>query len=193
MRKFDFGWVLLFLVIVVWSVNVVCEGVIKVNYKFAGLERNLRALKAHDEMRHLHILAGIDLPIGGTGRPDSVGLYFAKIGIGTPPNNYYVQVDTGSDLTWVNCISCERCPRRGYRDLELTLYNPRDSLTGKLIVCGQSFCKDFHQGSVLGCSGNGTCHYTQLYGDGSYSKGFFVEDVVQYDMVSGVVLHNLLT
>ncbi|KAK4353951.1 hypothetical protein RND71_026145 [Anisodus tanguticus] len=27
-----------------------------------------------------------------------IRLYFAKIGIGTPPNNYYVQVDTGSDI-----------------------------------------------------------------------------------------------
>lgn len=76
MGKFDFGWVLLFLVILVYSVNVVSEGVIKVNSKFAGLETNMRALKAHDEMRHLHILTGIDLPIGGTGRPDSVGFVF---------------------------------------------------------------------------------------------------------------------
>ncbi|TMW91081.1 hypothetical protein EJD97_014814 [Solanum chilense] len=185
MGKFDFGWVSLLLVILVWSVYVGGEGVIKVHSKFAGLERNLRALKAHDEMRHLHILAGIDLPIGGTGRPDSVGLYFTEIAIGTPPNNYFVQVDTGSDIMWVNCIACERCPKRGYRNIDLTLYNPRDSLTGKLIGCGQSFCKDFYRVSVLGCSGNSSCTYTQNYGDGSSTRGYFVEDVIQYDKVSG--------
>ena len=49
-------------------------GVINVNYKFAGMERSLSALKAHDTLRHLRILAaGVDLPLGGTGRPDSVG------------------------------------------------------------------------------------------------------------------------
>lgn len=69
--------------------------------------------------------------------------------------------------------------------MELTLYNPRDSLTGKLVVCGQSFCKDFYRGPVLGCSGNSSCHYKQIYGDGSSSNGFFVEDVVHYDKVSG--------
>ncbi|WMV26315.1 hypothetical protein MTR67_019700 [Solanum verrucosum] len=185
MGKFDFGWASLLLVILVWSVNVVSEGVIKVNSKFTGLERNLRALKAHDEMRHLHILAGIDLPIGGTGHPNSVGLYFAEIGIGTPPNNYFVQVDTGSDIMWVNCIACQRCPKRGYRNIELTLYNPRDSLTGKLVVCGQSFCKDFYKCSGLGCSGNSSCMYDQAYGDGSSTRGYFVEDVVQYNKVSG--------
>ena len=31
-------------------------------------------LKAHDDIRHLQILAaGVDLPLGGTGRPDAVG------------------------------------------------------------------------------------------------------------------------
>lgn len=81
MGKFDFGWVSLLLVILVWSVYVGGEGVIKVHSKFAGLERNLRALKAHDEMRHLHILAGIDLPIGGTGRPNSIGFVFSVLSL----------------------------------------------------------------------------------------------------------------
>ncbi|XP_047268697.1 aspartic proteinase 36 isoform X2 [Capsicum annuum] len=188
MAKFDLGyiWLLFVIVMLVWSsVNVKGEGVIKVNYKFYGLERNLSALKAHDEMRHLQILAGIDLPIGGDGRLDSVGLYYTKIGIGTPPNNFTVQVDTGSDVMWVNCISCQRCPRRGYGGMELTRYNPKDSLTGKLILCGQSFCKDVNRGSLPGCFGNGSCTYARHYGDGSYSTGFLVEDVVQYDLVSG--------
>ncbi|CAN4106003.1 unnamed protein product [Withania somnifera] len=187
MEKVNLDCVLLVLVVVfVWySVNVECEGVIKVNYKFVGSERNLQALKAHDEMRHLRILAGIDLPIGGTGRPDSVGLYFAKIGIGTPPNYYFVQVDTGSDIMWVNCIACQGCPRRGYGGLELTQYNRRDSLTGKLVLCGQSFCKDINGSSVSGCFGNNSCAYEIYYGDGSYSRGLFIEDIFQYDMVSG--------
>lgn len=51
-------------------------GVIKVSYKFAGSERTLSALRAHDDVRHLNILAGVDLPLGGTGRPDAVGWVF---------------------------------------------------------------------------------------------------------------------
>jgi len=39
-------------------------------------------------------------------------LYYAKIGIGTPPKNYYLQVDTGTDIMWVNCIQCKECPTR---------------------------------------------------------------------------------
>lgn len=48
-------------------------GVIKVNYKFAGSDASLSALRAHDDIRHLSILAGVDLPLGGTGRPDAAG------------------------------------------------------------------------------------------------------------------------
>ncbi|KAK4483379.1 hypothetical protein RD792_010565 [Penstemon davidsonii] len=159
-------------------------GVFEVNYKFAGSNRSLSALKAHDDVRHLAILSGVDLPLGGTGRPEAVGLYYAKIGIGTPSKDYYVQVDTGSDILWVNCIQCHQCPRRGYRGIELTLYNPKDSLTGKLVSCDQKFCKEIG-GSPSGCRANTSCLYTEMYGDGGYSMGYFVEDVVQYDQVSG--------
>ena len=39
-------------------------------------------------------------------------LYYTRIEIGTPPKQYHVQVDTGSDILWVNCISCDKCPRK---------------------------------------------------------------------------------
>ncbi|XP_047981764.1 aspartic proteinase 36-like isoform X2 [Salvia hispanica] len=159
-------------------------GVIKVNYKFAGSDASLSALRAHDDIRHLSILAGVDLPLGGTGRPDAAGLYYAKIGIGTPSEDYYVQVDTGTDITWVNCIQCHQCPRRGYHGIELPLYSPKDSLTGKLVSCEEKFCKEIG-GGLSGCNANSSCLYTEVYGDGSYTIGYFVEDVVQYDRISG--------
>ena len=46
------------------------------------------------------------------GRAAARRLYFTEIKLGTPPKRYYVQVDTGSDILWVNCISCDRCPRK---------------------------------------------------------------------------------
>jgi len=39
-------------------------------------------------------------------------LYYTKLGIGSPPKDYYVQVDTGSDILWVNCVECSRCPKK---------------------------------------------------------------------------------
>ena len=42
----------------------------------------------------------------------SFRLYFTKIGLGSPKKDYYVQVDTGSDILWVNCAGCTTCPKK---------------------------------------------------------------------------------
>ncbi|XP_031270728.1 aspartic proteinase-like protein 2 isoform X1 [Pistacia vera] len=161
------------------------HGVFSVKYRYAGREPSLTLLKQHDSRRQLRILAGVDLPLGGTSRPDGVGLYYAKIGIGTPSKDYYVQVDTGSDIMWVNCIECKECPRRSSLGIELTLYDIKESSTGKLVSCDEEFCYEMYSGSLTGCMANVSCPYLELYGDGSSTAGYFVSDVVQYDRVSG--------
>ncbi|XP_022722403.1 aspartic proteinase-like protein 2 isoform X2 [Durio zibethinus] len=160
-------------------------GVFNVKYKFAGRQRSLFDLRDHDSRRQLRILAGVDLPLGGSGRPDGLGLYYAKIGIGTPSKDYYVQVDTGSDLMWVNCIQCKECPKRSSLGIDLTLYNIKDSATGKLVSCDQEFCYAINGGPLVGCMANQSCPYLEIYGDGSSTAGYFVEDIVLYDRVSG--------
>ncbi|XP_044499951.1 aspartic proteinase 36-like isoform X2 [Mangifera indica] len=161
------------------------HGVFSVKYRYAGREPSLALLKQHDSRRQLRILAGIDIPLGGTGRPDGVGLYYCKIGIGTPTKEYYVEVDTGSDIMWVNCIECKECPRRSSLGIELTLYDIKDSSTGTLVSCDSEFCYEMFSGSLPGCMANVSCPYLELYRDGSSTAGYFVSDFVQYDRVSG--------
>ncbi|KAI9115070.1 hypothetical protein K1719_014083 [Acacia pycnantha] len=161
------------------------HGVFSVKNKYAGQVRTLAVLKAHDSRRQLNFLAGVDLPLGGSGRPDGVGLYYAKIGIGTPSKDYYLQVDTGSDIMWVNCIQCRECPSRSNLGMDLTLYNIKDSSSGKYVPCTQEFCKEINGGLLAGCVSNITCPYLEIYGDGSSTAGYFVKDVVLYDQVSG--------
>ncbi|KAJ1435472.1 Xylanase inhibitor, C-terminal [Sesbania bispinosa] len=163
------------------------HGVFSVKCKYAGQERSLSALKAHDYRRQLSLLAGVDLPLGGSGRPDAVGLYYAKIGIGTPSKDYYLQVDTGTDMMWVNCIQCKDCPTRSNLGMDLTLYDIKESSSGKLVPCDQEFCKEINGGLLSGCTGNGngSCPYLEIYGDGSSTAGYFVRDIVLYDQVSG--------
>lgn len=38
-------------------------------------------------------------------------LYYTKVRLGSPAREFNVQIDTGSDILWVTCSSCENCPR----------------------------------------------------------------------------------
>ncbi|WCJ38857.1 Eukaryotic aspartyl protease family protein [Euphorbia peplus] len=163
--------------------NVVFE----VKHKFAGRERSLSALRAHDARRHSRILstADIDLPLGGNGHPAEAGLYFAKIGLGSPSKNYFVQVDTGSDILWVNCANCDKCPRKSDLGVDLTLYDPKASHTMSRIYCGDDFCAATYNGVLEGCTKEMACQYNVVYGDGSSTAGFFVKDTVVLDQATG--------
>ncbi|PKA54507.1 Aspartic proteinase-like protein 2 [Apostasia shenzhenica] len=165
-------------------------GVFRVQRKYSGRRHRISDLRAHDASRHGRILASgapgtIDIPIGGNGLPSGTGLYYAQIGIGTPSKNYYVQVDTGSDILWVNCITCKHCPKKSDLGMDLTLYDIRGSSSGNLVSCEERFCSSTYGGDIPGCSADRLCEYNVIYGDGSSTAGYFVTDYVQYNQVSG--------
>ncbi|KAK9141115.1 hypothetical protein Scep_010796 [Stephania cephalantha] len=180
-------WILISLYVLVFAISGVVGGggVFKVQHKYNGLERTVREIKKHDIRRHGRSLIGIDLPLGGDGRPTDSGLYYTKIGIGTPSNDYYVHVDTGSDIFWVNCIECKQCPKKSDLGIDLRLYNPHTSSTGQTVGCDDQFCQTLAQGPVPNCSPGALCEYVMKYGDGSETGGYVVKDVINYDQVSG--------
>ncbi|KDP26880.1 hypothetical protein JCGZ_18038 [Jatropha curcas] len=161
--------------------------VFNVQHKFAGRERSLSALKAHDARRHRRILSevDIDLHLGGNGHPAEAGLYFAKIGLGNPSKDYYVQVDTGSDILWVNCANCDRCPTKSDLGVKLTLYDPTSSDSSSRVYCDDEFCAATYGGVLQGCTKDLPCQYSVVYGDGSATAGYYVKDTVVLDQVTG--------
>lgn len=80
-------------------------------------------------------------------------------------------------------LSCNRFYSTFWQ-IELTLYNPKDSVTGEFVSCNSKFCKEIG-GGLSGCNANTSCMYTELYGDGSYTMGYYIEDIFQYERVSG--------
>ncbi|KAL4304001.1 hypothetical protein GQ457_10G015340 [Hibiscus cannabinus] len=179
-----------------------------VKHMFAGQERMLSAMKAHDMRRHARLLStvDIDIPLGGDGHATGAGyvsssflffsspstlnpiicrLYFAKLLIGNPLKEYHVQVDTGSDLLWLNCVGCDKCPKESSLGLEQKPYDPKKSSTSSLVYCKDDFCSAAHAGKLDHCDSNSQCEYYVVYGDGSGNAGYFVKDTVQLQQVTG--------
>ncbi|KAL3523311.1 hypothetical protein ACH5RR_016145 [Cinchona calisaya] len=190
----------LWVFLVVNGIFLVIEGnqnnvVFEVQHKFKAIrnvhggERGkgswLTSLKNHDSYRHGRMLASLDLPLGGDGSPTDAALYFTKLSIGTPPQDYYVQVDTGSDILWVNCAGCNKCPKKSSLGIDLTLYDIKASSTGKSVSCDQDFCLNAFNAPSSDCKVGYPCEYSVTYGDGSSTGGYFVRDYARFNQVSG--------
>ncbi|KAJ4874392.1 Eukaryotic aspartyl protease family protein [Raphanus sativus] len=96
--------------------------------------------------------------------------------------NMTLIVDTGSDLTWVQCQPCKSCYNQ-----QGPLYDPSVSSSYKTVFCNSSTCQDLvaatsNQGRCGGGS-NGlektTCDYIVSYGDGSYTRGDLGSESIQ--------------
>ncbi|KAF0898663.1 hypothetical protein E2562_009173 [Oryza meyeriana var. granulata] len=95
--------------------------------------------------------------------------------------NLTVIVDTGSDLTWVQCKPCSVCYAQ--RD---PLFDPAGSASYAAMPCNASACAASLKAATgtpgscaSGGGGNGErCYYALAYGDGSFSRGVLATDTV---------------
>jgi hypothetical protein len=96
--------------------------------------------------------------------------YIVTVGLGG--RNMTVIVDTGSDLTWVQCQPCKLC----YSQQE-PLFNPSISPSYQSVFCNSSTCQSlqFASGNPGFCNQK-TCNYVVNYGDGSYTRGELARD-----------------
>ncbi|KAH0685827.1 hypothetical protein KY285_016385 [Solanum tuberosum] len=160
--------------------------VFNVKHKFGGRGGLcLKDLKAHDVHRHGRMLGAADFQLGGNGSPTSAALYFTKLSIGTPSKDYHVQVDTGSDLLWLNCAGCDKCPTTSKLGIEMAQYNLQASTSGKSVTCDQDVCATMFEATSSDCKVGKPCEYMVTYGDGSTTGGYFVKDNIYLDQVSG--------
>ncbi|CAA3003292.1 aspartic ase 2 [Olea europaea subsp. europaea] len=154
----------------------------------------LEALKARDRVRHARILqnfAGgiVDFPVVGTSDPYLVGLYFTKVKLGSPPREFNVQIDTGSDILWVTCSSCNNCPQTSGLGVELNFFDAASSSTVSSISCADHICASIVQTASAECSTQSNrCGYSFQYGDGSGTAGFYLSDLLYFDTILGTSL-----
>ncbi|KAH7421694.1 hypothetical protein KP509_13G071400 [Ceratopteris richardii] len=91
-----------------------------------------------------------------------VGNYIANIGIGTPTEWFLLVLDTGSDLTWTQCVPCETADSC-YSQAN-PIFDPSSSASYTPIGCIRG---------CPACSTSGLCQYEQHYADNSGVRGDF--------------------
>ncbi|KAK6144301.1 hypothetical protein DH2020_021121 [Rehmannia glutinosa] len=150
----------------------------------------LSRLRDLDRVRHGRFLQQqppgvVDFPLEGTYDPYLVGLYFTRVKLGNPPKEFYVQIDTGSDVLWVSCNPCSGCPTSSGLQIQLEFFDPSSSSTASLISCSDQRCALGAQTSDSLCSSQNRCGYTFQYGDGSGTSGIYLSDSIYLDSVVG--------
>lgn len=111
--------------------------------------------------------------------------YVVAIGLGTPPREMTVVMDTGSAITWVQCSPCTSTKCHPQRD---DIFDPAMSSTYQTFDCHSSQCKRLPSPN---CSpDDGSCSYKTTYMDTSYSSGQFVSDRLTLD--PGGTIENFL-
>ncbi|CAK9196013.1 unnamed protein product [Sphagnum troendelagicum] len=113
----------------------------------------------------------------GNETEESNGYFFyAFINIGDPATEYFVALDTASDLLWVPC-ACHHCA-----PLSSTVhtYSPNSSSTSQSVNCSNPLCS-INQTTCAAASQQQSCPYTQssLYSD-TNTSGFLVEDILYF-------------
>ncbi|PWA60272.1 eukaryotic aspartyl protease family protein [Artemisia annua] len=108
------------------------------------------------------------LPVNGDELRD--GLYYTQIDVGNPPRPYFLDVDTGSDLTWIQCDApCTSCAKGAH-----PYYKPA---RGNILSSKDSYCYDVQQNSKSGhCESCSQCDYEIEYADHSSSLGVLSKD-----------------
>ncbi|MQL77290.1 hypothetical protein Taro_009684, partial [Colocasia esculenta] len=96
------------------------------------------------------------------------GEFLADVFVGTPPRRFSLVLDTGSDLSWLQCLPCYNCfERRG------GLYYPALSSSYRPLSCADIRCHLIHYPDqpVQPCrSTSQPCSYFYPYGDGGASS-----------------------
>ncbi|GAB2274671.1 hypothetical protein Dimus_009442 [Dionaea muscipula] len=151
---------------------------------------DMRQLKARDRVRHRRFLQSVvgvvGFPLAGSYDPYTVGLYYTEVTLGSPPQKFYVQIDTGSDVLWIDCTQCSGCPLSSGLNIQLNSYDPASSSTASIVNCTDPECSLGTESSDSACNNQTKqCGYQFTYGDGSGTSGYYVSDVFHLETVVG--------
>uniref|UniRef100_A0ACD5YQY4 Uncharacterized protein n=1 Tax=Avena sativa TaxID=4498 RepID=A0ACD5YQY4_AVESA len=127
---------------------------------------NLKQLTAAGSSRSATVPATMGYSIGTL-------QYVVTVSLGTPGVPQTVELDTGSDVSWVQCRPCSAPACYSQKD---PLFDPSRSSTYSAVPCAAEACLElgiFREG----CSSS-QCRYVVSYGDGSNTTGVYGSDTL---------------
>ncbi|KAL7094350.1 hypothetical protein ACP275_11G097900 [Erythranthe tilingii] len=96
--------------------------------------------------------------------------------IGTPPQTQQMVLDTGSQLSWIQCH--RKTPPVVRKPPPTTAFDPSLSSSFSVLPCNHPLCKpripDFTLPTT--CDQNRLCHYSYFYADGTLAEGNLVRE-----------------
>ncbi|CAD6339578.1 unnamed protein product [Miscanthus lutarioriparius] len=96
------------------------------------------------------------------------GMYYTTVSLGNPPRPYFLDVDTGSHTTWIQCDApCTSCAKGAH-----PLYRP--PARTNLVPASDQLCEGAQHDNP------NQCDYDISYADGSSSMGVHVRDNMQF-------------
>lgn len=105
-----------------------------------------------------------------TGNVYPLGYYAVSMTIGNPPKKFLLDIDTGSDLTWVQCDA----PCTGCTAPSSSLYKPAK---GNIVPSKDPLCAALHtSGGGQSKNPNDQCDFEVAYADGGSVLGVLVQD-----------------
>ncbi|XP_050228532.1 aspartic proteinase PCS1 [Mercurialis annua] len=97
--------------------------------------------------------------------------------IGTPPQAQQMVLDTGSQLSWIQCHK-KTVPKKP----PTASFDPSRSSSFSVLPCNHPLCKpripDFTLATT--CDQNRLCHYSYFYADGTYAEGSLVREKITF-------------
>ncbi|KAE8716344.1 replication factor C 36 kDA family protein [Hibiscus syriacus] len=123
--------------------------------------------------------SSVYLPVSGNVYP--LGHYSVTVGIGNPPKPFQLDIDTGSDLTWVQCDApCTGCTLPRDR-----LYKPAKN---NYVFCKDPICAALQSPNPHQCRNpNEKCGFRVEYADHGSVLGVVVTDTFPLRLVNGSV------
>ncbi|KAF3439286.1 hypothetical protein FNV43_RR17562 [Rhamnella rubrinervis] len=122
--------------------------------------------------------SSVVFPLHGNVYP--IGSYNVTLNIGQPPKPYFLDPDTGSDLTWLQCDApCVHCTATHH-----PLYKPSNDL----VACKDPICVSLYSPGSHRCPDPEQCDYEVEYADGGSSLGVLVRDSFSLNFTNGLQL-----